>query len=210
VTVLALDGVTLGRQGRVVVNDATLRVERGERVALLGPNGAGKTTLLRLLLGLEVPASGVVKACKGGVGYVPQAFAPSLFPWFSVLRNVAMPRLVAGLGDASDVAGALCARLLPGVDVGRLAGRLSGGEQQAAALARALASPGDVVLADEPFSALAASARETAKRTLLDALRGRALVLVTHADADASLLCERVVRVEAGSIVAPKPEGAPQ
>jgi ABC-type sulfate/molybdate transport systems ATPase subunit len=98
---------------------------------------------------------------------------------------------------------------LPGVDVARLAGRLSGGEQQLAALSRALASPGDVVIADEPFSALAASARETARRALQDELGGRALVLVSHAEEDASLLCERIVRIEDGSIASTKRDGAP-
>jgi ABC-type nitrate/sulfonate/bicarbonate transport system ATPase subunit len=209
VTLAALDDVTLRRQGRVVVKGATLRIERGERVALLGPNGAGKTTLLRLLLGLESPESGGAKTCSRGVGYVPQAFAASLFPWFSLLRNIAMPRLVAGLGDASDVARALAGKLLQAVDVGRLVARLSGGEQQLVALARALASPGDVVIADEPFSALAASARETARRALQDELGGRALLLVSHAEEDASLLCDRIVRVEDGSIAPTKRDGAP-
>jgi ABC-type multidrug transport system ATPase subunit len=208
VTVAALDDVTLRRHGRVVVRGVSLRIEPGERVALLGPNGAGKTTLLRLLLGLESPASGIAKTCSRGVGYVPQAFASSLFPWFSLLRNVAMPRLVAGLADAHDVARDLTGKLLPGVDGGRLAGRLSGGEQQAAALARALASPGDVVIVDEPFSALGASERETARRALGEELKGRALLLVSHADEDASVLCERIVRVEGGSLVPVKPGGA--
>jgi len=210
VIVASLDDVTLVRQGRAVVKGVSLRIERGERVALLGPNGAGKTTLLRLLLGLESPESGSAKTCSKGVGYVPQGFSASLFPWFSVLRNVAMPRRVAGLGDASEVARTLSAKLLPGVDGGRLAGRLSGGEQQAAALARALASPGDVVIADEPFSALGTSARETARRALQDELRGRALLLVSHAEEDASLLCERIVRVEGGSVTSTKPDGAPR
>ncbi len=200
-TVASLDGVTWERQGRVVVNEVSLGIEPGERVALLGPNGAGKSSLLRLLLALAAPSSGRVRACSVGVGYVPQAFAASLFPWFSLLRNVAMPRLVAGIPDATEVADRLCARLLPGVDVRRLAGRLSGGEQQTAALARALASPGDIVLADEPFSALSGSARQVARAVLADSLRGRALVLVTHAEEDASVLCNRIVHVEGGRVV---------
>ena len=199
-TVAALDGVTFVRDGRVAIPGASFRIEPGERVALLGPNGAGKTTLLRLLLGLETPTAGHVRRSAVGVGYVPQAFAQSLFPWFSLLRNVAMPRLVAGVSDANHVAATLCARLLPDVDVRRLAGRLSGGEQQAATVARALVAPGDLLLADEPFSALATAARARARAVLLEELRGRALVLVTHDADDAAQLCERVVRIEEGRI----------
>jgi len=198
--VAALERVSLVREGRAAARDVALSIAAGERVALLGPNGAGKTTILRLLLGLEAPTSGRVVGCAGGVGYVPQAFAQSLFPWFSLLRNVAMPRLVARLDDATDVAAELCARLLPGVDARRLAGRLSGGEQQAAALARALAAPGALVVADEPFTAFAAEARVAGRRVLREALGDRALLLVTHDAQDAAALCDRVVRVEAGQL----------
>ncbi len=200
--VAALEGACFERGSRRVLDHATLGVAKGQRVALVGPNGAGKTTAVRLLLGLESPSAGRVQPCAPGAGYVPQKYAQSLFPWFSVARNVAFHQLLAGAASgAGQRAADLCARLLPGVDPARLAGNLSGGEQQATALARALAAPGDIVVADEPFSALSASPRRRAHQVVREELRGRALLLVTHADAETRELCDRVVRLEGGGLV---------
>jgi ABC-type multidrug transport system ATPase subunit len=202
VTVAALERVSFQRGARAVLTEASLRIEPGERIGLVGPNGAGKSTVIRLLLALESATSGSVVPCAKGVGYVPQGHAESLFPWFSVLRNVAMPLLVAGREDALDRARCLCERVLPGLDVQRRAGGLSGGEKQATAVARALAAPGNIVVADEPFSALATPMRAHVRQVLRDELRGRALVLVSHAADDVSDLCERVLRVEEGRLLA--------
>ena len=200
--VAALDRVGVVGRDRPMLREASLSLHAGDRVALVGPNGTGKSTLVRVLLGLTAPAAGTVQRAGPGVGYVPQAYAESLFPWFSVLRNVAMPRLVARREDAYDAARALTDRILPGVDPRRRAGRLSGGEKQATALARALASPGgNLVIADEPFSAIAASSRERLRRALRDELGGRALLLVTHDAGDVADLCERTVRLIDGRTV---------
>jgi ABC-type multidrug transport system ATPase subunit len=199
--VAALESASFGNGSRQVLDRVTLHIESGERVGLLGRNGAGKTTALRLLLALEQPSSGVVQPCSPGTGYVPQRYSESLFPWFSVARNVAMYPILDGRPDGERLARALCERLLPGVDASRLAGRLSGGEQQAAALARALCAPGGSILADEPFSALSESMRRRAYDVLRDELRGRALVLVTHSPDDAKELCDRIVRIEDGRLV---------
>jgi ABC-type nitrate/sulfonate/bicarbonate transport system ATPase subunit len=202
VIVAALDRVRVLGRDHAMLRDASLTLVAGDRVALVGPNGAGKSTLVRVLLGLTAPAEGTVQRAAAGVGYVPQGYAESLFPWFSVLRNVAMPRLVARREDAYDAARALVGRILPGVDPRRRAGRLSGGEKQATALARALASPGgNLVIADEPFSAIAASSREGLRRALREELGRRALLLVTHDAGDVADLCERTVRLIDGRTV---------
>ncbi len=200
-TLAALERVAFLRGTREVLTDVSLRIERGERLALLGANGAGKTTLLRLLLGLVAPSSGSVTPCTVGVGYVPQTYAESLFPWFSVLRNVAMPRLIGARSDAEDVAARLCRTLLPAIDSARRAGDLSGGEKQITAIARALAAPGDLLVADEPFSALSSAAHPRARRVLAEELGERALVLVTHDTEDVADLCGRVLRLDQGRLV---------
>jgi ABC-type nitrate/sulfonate/bicarbonate transport system ATPase subunit len=201
VIVAALDRVRVLSGDGPMLREASLSLRAGDRVALVGPNGAGKSTLVRVLLGLTRPAEGTVQRAAAGAGYVPQGYAESLFPWFSVLRNVAMPRLVARREDAYATARVLADRILPGVDTRRPAGRLSGGEKQATALARALASIGDLVIADEPFSAIAASSRERLRRALREELGGRALLLVSHDADDVADLCERTVRLIDGRTV---------
>jgi ABC-type multidrug transport system ATPase subunit len=198
-----LERVSLQRGGRLALADVSVTLEAGERVGVVGPNGSGKTTLLRVLLGLERPTSGTVTPFATGAGYVPQAYADSLFPWLSVLRNVAMPRAVGPRKspDADVEARALCDRVLPGIDVARTAGKLSGGEKQATAVARALAAPGDALVADEPFSALSSVARARVRGVLREALGRRTLVLVTHSAEDLKGLCDRVLHVEEGRIV---------
>jgi NitT/TauT family transport system ATP-binding protein len=200
--VASLDRVRVLGRAHPMLRDASLCLRAGDRVALVGPNGSGKSTLVRVLLGLTPATEGTVQRAEAGVGYVPQDYAESLFPWFSVLRNIAMPLLVARRQDAYDAARTLANRTLPGIDPRRRAGRLSGGEKQATALARALASPGgDLVIADEPFSAIAASSRERLRRTLREELCGRALLLVTHDAGDVEDLCERTVRLVDGRTV---------
>jgi ABC-type nitrate/sulfonate/bicarbonate transport system ATPase subunit len=201
VIVAELDRVSVLGRDPPMLRQASLRLHAGDRVALVGPNGAGKSTLVRVLLALMPASGGTVQRATAGVGYVPQSYAESLFPWFSVLHNVALPRLIARREDAYDVARALTDRILPGIDPRRRAGRLSGGEKQAAALARALAAPGNLVIADEPFSAIAASSRERLRRALLENLGGRALLLVTHDAGDVADLCERTVRIIDGRTV---------
>lgn len=203
--VAALDRVRVHSGDRPILCEVSLTLRQGDRVALVGANGAGKSTLVRVLLGLTPRAEGTVH-CAAGVGYVPQAYAESLFPWFSVLRNVAMPLLVAGRKDAYDAAHALTRRILPGIDPRRRAGHLSGGEKQATALARALASPGALVVADEPFSAISASNRDRLRRALRDELGDRALLLVSHDAEDVAELCERTVRLSAGRTLDEAPE----
>src|SRR5690606_30351501 len=90
--IASLEHVWLERGRGAVLRGVTLRLGAGERLAVVGANGAGKTTLLRLLAGLEAPARGLVLPVERGSGWVPQAPAEHLFPWFSPLRNVAMPR----------------------------------------------------------------------------------------------------------------------
>lgn len=197
----ALDQVCFHRGDRVVLAGVSLTVEAGERVAIVGGNGVGKSTLLRLIAGLEAPTSG--RACRpsDGIGYAPQEAGPSLCPWFSLLRNVAMPALLARRAEAWERARQLCARLLPGIDPHRRAGHLSGGEKQLASLARALAAPGRLLLADEPWTAVAPHRRGSLRRAIDELLGERALILVSHDRDDQRALCQRALRLDQGELV---------
>lgn len=193
---LALERVAV----RDRIADATFIVRHDERVALLGRNGTGKTTLLRVAAGLHTPEEGSVQ-CKGPVGYVPQDYRSSLLPWFSVADNIALPLRAAGLSryeitrrvhEASDVV-RLSRDLLD-----RRPHRLSGGQQQLVALARALVGTPLTLLLDEPFSALDLPARVDVRSALAAHCSARriAALMITHDIADASLFAHRVIVID--------------
>lgn len=200
--IASLEQVSFERAQVPVLREVTLRLRAGERIALVGENGAGKTSLLRLLGGLETPSRGAVHPTPRGTGFIPQAASESLFPWFSVLRNVAMPRLIAGDPHALEEARVRLQRVAPALSPERSARGLSGGEAQAVCLARALTAPGPAVLADEPFSSLAPETRAQLRQALSEGLAGRALLLVTHEREDAVALGARIFRLTAGRLEA--------
>jgi molybdate transport system ATP-binding protein len=197
--------------------DVELTVKRGECLALAGPSGAGKTSILRVAAGLLRPEHGRVDAngetwldtARGidlppehrRAGYVFQHYA--LFPHLSAWQNVAYP--VRGLLKPERRARAI--GLLERFGVGELADArphtLSGGERQRVAVARALAREPEVLLLDEPLSALDARTRAAAARELGGVLRTSEAptLLVTHDFAEAAQLGDRVGIVDRGRIV---------
>jgi NitT/TauT family transport system ATP-binding protein len=174
-----------------VLEDLSLQVAPGELLCLLGPNGSGKTTLLRILAGLEAPDSGSVlvdgveadrRARRRSVGVVFQE--PRLLPWRTVRENVALCLKPLGLGSGAASRRATdYLRLvgLPGFE-GYYPSRLSGGMQQRAAIARALAVEPEILFLDEPFSALDPETRRDLQRALVEIWRatGKTVVFVTH------------------------------
>lgn len=192
-----------------VLRGVELVVERGETVSIVGPSGAGKSTLLHVLGGLDLPTSG--KVFLGGrnlsemddqdlarirneyVGFVFQFH--HLLRDFTALENVMMPQIIAGVERVRARARAM--ELLDQVGLSaRVAHRpakLSGGEQQRVAVARALANEPPALLADEPSGNLDRATSERLHQVLFDLVRhhGTALVVVTH---NASL-AERTDRV---------------
>jgi NitT/TauT family transport system ATP-binding protein len=186
-----------------------LEIDGGGIVALIGPNGSGKSTLLRVIAGLLTPDRGRVTidgdsitAPDPRIGLVFQE--PRLLPWRSAADNITYPLELAGWtavrrAERLDALTELV-DLDPSVRANRPA-ELSGGQRQRVALARALALQPEVLLLDEPFSALDALSRE---RFDLELLRlweraGSTIVLVTHSIAEAILVADRVV------VLSPRP-----
>ncbi len=181
-------------------------VAAGEVVALVGPSGCGKSTLLRIIAGLEQPDAGGVRLFgvspaqarrehRFGIAFQ----AAALLEWRDAAANVALPLELAGwppVKRARRVA-ELLARMGLSDAANRLPRQLSGGMQQRVALARALALAPQVLLLDEPFSALDELTREQLQGELLDLLAtiepAPAVLLVTHNLAEAVLLADRVV-----------------
>jgi NitT/TauT family transport system ATP-binding protein len=212
----------IGRNERLVALDGvTLAVEPGELVALIGPNGSGKSTLLRVIGGLLAPDRGEatldgrpIDGPDARVGLVFQE--PRLLPWRTTEANVAYPLELAGSPPAERrrrVADLLRAMRLEGA-ARRIPSQLSGGMRQRAALARTLALEPEVLLLDEPFSALDELTRERLNLELL-ALTERTpttVVLVTHSVQEAIFLADRVVVLSTrpGRVVADLPVELPR
>jgi putative spermidine/putrescine transport system ATP-binding protein/spermidine/putrescine transport system ATP-binding protein len=196
----------------VAVDGIDLSVPDGAFVTLLGPSGCGKTTTLRMIAGLETPDDGEVQIRgkrmnevaihKRNLGMVFQNYA--LFPHKSIFANVAFGlkyRKVATSEIQKRVKQALDIVRLPGVEE-RFPSQLSGGQQQRIALARALVIEPDVLLLDEPLSALDANLREEMRVELKNIQRriGVATVFVTHDQGEALAMSDLVVVMNKGRI----------
>ncbi len=190
---LRLDHVSRDFGGLPVLDDLSLTITPGEFVVLVGPSGCGKTTLLNVLSGALAPSSGTVTT-QGVLRTVYQH--DGLFPWLTVRDNIGLG--LRGLTDKEAKAREL-AELLALIRLEEFAGhyphQLSGGMRQRVELARALAGRSDILLLDEPFSALDYQTRLRLRRELarLLALRPRTVVFVTHDIEEAAQLADRVL-----------------
>ena len=197
--------------GRFVAVEAfNLQVERGEFVSFLGPSGCGKTTTLRMIAGFELPTSGQItmdgqemtytRPNARNIGMVFQSYA--LFPNMTVAGNIGFGLKVAGKAAAEikeRVAEML--QLIGLADLGeRYPYQLSGGQQQRVALARALAIRPQLLLLDEPLSALDAKIRMNLRNEIRSIQRqlGITTIYVTHDQEEALSLSDRIVVMSAG------------
>lgn len=186
-----------GGPGAPSLGPYTLALDAGEFVGITGPSGAGKSTLLGLIGGLLQPSAGVRTARAGSPASAFVLQTHAVHPYLRVWENVA-----TAWGVPRRAMWARAERVLAAFDLGGLADRrgyeLSGGQRQRLAVARAVASRADVIVADEPTGNL--DAINTAR--VLDALeaatrRGRAVVVATHDD-HVRLRCHRIVDLAAG------------
>ena len=196
----------------VALDNLNLTINPGELIALLGPSGCGKTTALRLLAGLDQPDSGEIvvggrditttPAAKRNMGMVFQSY--SLFPNLTALENVAFGLRVRGV--AKDKRRARAADLLELVGLAEQKNRyphaMSGGQQQRVALARAIAIEPDVLLLDEPLSALDAKVRGQLRDEIrrLQIEVGITTLFVTHDQEEAMAMADRVGVMRAGNL----------
>jgi NitT/TauT family transport system ATP-binding protein len=189
----------------LVLDGVELSLVQGQIVGLLGRTGSGKSTLLRLIAGLAQPSGGTVtylgERVTGpapGIAMVFQSFA--LFPWLTVLENVQLGLEALGLPDAEIRKRALAAIDLIGLDGYESAfpRELSGGMRQRVGFARALVVHPNILLMDEPFSALDVLTAETLRTDFLELwgegkLPIKGIIIVTHNIEEAVLMCDRIL-----------------
>ena len=194
-----------GGEELLVLDDVNLTLQDGEIVGLLGRSGAGKSTLLRLIAGLSRPQGGnltymgaPIEGPAQGVAMVFQGFA--LFPWLTVLENVQLGLEALGLPQVEIRTRALAAIDLIGLDGYESAypRELSGGMRQRVGFARAVVVHPNILLMDEPFSALDVLTAENLRTDLIELwgngkLPIKGIILVTHNIEEAVLMCDRVL-----------------
>ena len=199
------------RDGEVkALSGVSLQVERGDFVSLIGPSGCGKTSFLRLVAALEAPSSGALsvngmspeEARKArAYGYVFQS--AGLYPWRTIAANVRLPLEI--MGFSREEMDSRVYRVLELVDLAEFGGKfpwqLSGGMQQRASIARALAFDADILLMDEPFGALDEIVRDHLNEQLLALWKrtGKTVCFVTHSIPEAVFLSTRIV------VMSPRP-----
>jgi lipoprotein-releasing system ATP-binding protein len=220
--ILACDGVRKqfeeAGQRLEVLKAVNLRVARGETIAVIGESGSGKTTLLQILGGLDLPTSGEVRllgtpfarladSARGdlrnrALGFVYQFH--HLLPEFSALENVAMPLMVRRMAtaEAREQARWFLERVGLGQRLQHRPSQLSGGERQRAAVARALVTRPQLVLADEPTGNLDGRNARGVLELMLELNRelGTSLVLVTHSNEIAARM-QRVLTLQDGQLL---------
>ena len=195
-TIIKLEGVCVEFEGNSVLKDVNLEIKKGEFISLIGPSGGGKSTLLRVIADLLKADKGKVKInTKPAVVFQDYR----LLPWRTVRENVNLPRELTGKGEgAEDVLKQV--GMLEHAD--RYPHQLSGGMQARVAIARALAQDSDILLLDEPFSALDALVRERFNLEMkrLHEKTQKTIIFVTHSIREAVYLADRVVVLKDGKI----------
>ncbi|MFJ1292008.1 ABC transporter ATP-binding protein [Paracoccus yeei] len=192
------------------LKDVSLTIGKGDFVSFIGPSGCGKTTFLRAMAALEQPTAGRLSVNgmtpdearrRRAYGYVFQA--PGLYPWRTISGNIALPLEIMGFSKAERAS--RIARVLELVELSGFAGKypwqLSGGMQQRASIARALAFDAEILLMDEPFGALDEIVRDRLNEALLALWRktGKTIGFVTHSIPEAVYLSTRIV------VMSPRP-----
>ncbi|HEX7389541.1 MAG TPA: ATP-binding cassette domain-containing protein, partial [Acidiphilium sp.] len=211
---IALEGISRVFGGGVIAVDGIdLDIRAGEFFTLLGPSGCGKTTLLRMIAGFETPDSGrilisgremqSVPPHRRAVNTVFQSYA--LFPHLTVADNIGFGLRMRGIAKAERKS--RVEQIMAMLQIGNFAGRnpaqLSGGQRQRVALARALVNEPEVVLLDEPLSALDAKLRAELQLELMRMQKrlGMTFIFVTHDQHEALVMSDRIAVMNRGRLL---------
>jgi NitT/TauT family transport system ATP-binding protein len=185
-----------------VLDGVSFSVESGEFITFFGPNGCGKTTLLNIIAGIVKHDSGEVNIdgkspSEAKMGYIFQNYVESLFPWARVIDNIALPLKLDGIGhcERHKRAQELLKQLSISVPLRSYPYQLSGGQKQLVAIARALLFSPDLLVMDEPFSALDHETRFSMQNRIQELWRNQLLTIlfVSHEIDEAIYLADRLI-----------------
>jgi len=211
-TKLSVRNLDKSFDGKQVLKSLNFDVQEGEFLSILGPSGCGKTTLLRILIGLETADSGEIlkggmdisqlPSSQRGMGIVFQNYA--LFPNMTVLQNVEYALTLKK--ETKKQAREIALQTLEQVGLmdqkDKRPNQLSGGQQQRVAIARTLATNPDIILLDEPISALDVTNREIMKAELKELQKkfNATMIFITHDQEEAFFLSDRIIVMDEGNI----------
>ena len=209
---LSIRNMNKSFDGKTVLNNLNFDLMEGEFLSILGPSGCGKTTLLRILIGLDRADSGQIlkggkdisnlPSSRRGMGIVFQNYA--LFPNMTVLQNVEYALTLRK--DTKKEARNIALRTLEQVglmdQINKYPNQLSGGQQQRVAIARTLATNPDIILLDEPISALDVANREIMKAELKSIQKkfNATMLFITHDQEEAFFLSDRIMVMDEGNV----------
>ena len=195
---IKIDGLTHGYHGRNLFEDASLEIEKGERVAIIGPNGAGKSTLLRLIMGQEDPIEGEVSMGEHGIvpNYFEQNQAEALDPEKNAIETLQYAAPDAKLNDIKSLLGKM---MFNGAAMEKKAKVLSGGEKARLAMAKFMLTEGTLLILDEPTNHLDIPTKETLEEAV-EQFDG-SVIAVSHDRYFLRKIATRVVTVENGKLV---------
>lgn len=197
-------------QKEKVLKNINFQLEKGESLAIIGPSGCGKTTLIYLLAGLEKAEQGKIrinseklKGIRAKTGVILQDYG--LFPWKTVYHNLALGLKIRGSlkNEIEAKVNSALGRLKIAELKDKYPAELSGGQKQRVAVGRALVLEPDLLLMDEPFSALDALTREEMQNLILEIYSrdNFSFILVTHDIAEAAFLGHKIAVIKKGKIV---------
>ena len=212
-TKLAIKNLLKTFGNKTVLNNISFDVNEGEFLSILGPSGCGKTTLLRILIGIDWADEGVIEKdgkditqaepSERGMGIVFQNYA--LFPNMTVLQNVmyALRFRPERKANAKAIAMDIIEKVGLTEHIGKKPNKLSGGQQQRVAIARTLALSPDVVLFDEPMSALDAANRVALRHEIKEIQKkfGITMIYITHDQEEAFSMSDRIMVMDEGNIM---------
>lgn len=184
------EDLTVKYDDQTVISDLSYTLKDGVFYGITGASGIGKTTLLSVISGLIKPTGGAVFTDNAKIGYIFQE--PRLFPWMTALENVECV-----CEDKAKAKYYLDLLLPDGAD--KYPSELSGGMKQRVSIARALAYDCDLLILDEPFNGLDEQTKQSAIDTVLEYIKGRTAIMVSH-DADEISLCDTILHMNASPV----------